>query len=223
MQRGGWDYIRATGLDSGGHHTQRAYEFTRPRTRVMTPDGRLAYVFALKGTSGPGQVWPREASVANVGKIPLWIIRVDPAKELIYARLQKVVEPGPGYIHIPDTPTFNEQWAKQLTAEKMTERTNRKGFPENVWELKSQGRRNEVLDCAVYSYAALCGLRAMGLDLDVEANSIASLTVESPPERGYRPTHEQSTPSERPARPQPANGRVDQSWVQADPNWLRRR
>lgn len=219
MDRGGVDWIRATGLDTGGHHTQRAYEFVRPRTRTITPDGRLAYVFALKGSAGAGHVWPRTASVDNVAKVPVWVVKVDQAKELIYARLQKVIEPGAGYIHIPDAPEFGESWAKQLTAEKYVERTDRKGFPVRQWALKSTGRRNEALDCAVYSYSALCGLKAMGLDLDAEADAVARL-IESGAVSGP------AAPAATPPAPTPAavpNTRARrraERWIDERSDWL---
>lgn len=34
------------------------------------------------------------------------------------------------------------------------------------------GRANEALDCLVYSYAALCGLKHMGLKLNVRAANL---------------------------------------------------
>lgn len=215
MERGGEDYIRATGVDTGGHHTQMAYAFCRPRIRVQTQDGRLAYVFALKGQDGPGQVWPRDASRNNIAKIPLWNIKVDSAKELLYARLQKVLEPGPGYIHIPDSQEFGERWAKQLTAEKVTTKTNTKGYPVRVWSLRSAGMRNEALDTSVYSYAALCGLRAMGLDLEQECEALEARPVfhAPPPEDLAAPP-----PAQRPAtRKERRGGR----WVDERRDWMR--
>ncbi len=103
----------------------------------------------------------------------------DPAKEWIYSGLQKVVEPGPGYIHFPLS--LDEKYFEQLTAERVVTRTNKKGFPERVWELKSAGRRNEALDCSVYSYAGLCGLKAMGLDLEREADRVEAIVTERVP------------------------------------------
>lgn len=220
LERGGFDYIRASAVDTGGHHTQAAYAFVQPRTRVRTPDGKLAYVFAIKGTTGAGQVWPYKASRNNVAKVPLWNVRVDPAKEVIYGRLQKVVEPGPGYIHIPDTPEFGEAWAKQLTAEKVVERLDRKGFPVRVWEKKSAGARNEALDTAVYAYAALCGLRAMGLDLEAECDAIGTRPEFIPPDPG------QGDPGSRqqPQRPDPARApvRSGRTWVEPRADWMQR-
>ena len=41
----------------------------------------------------------------------------------------------------------------------------------SVWE-QIPGRANEALDCLVYSYAALCGLKHMGLKLNVRAANL---------------------------------------------------
>ena len=171
MERGGVDYIRGVSVDTLGHHTQAAYAFCRPRAMLPTPDGGRVYVFPIRGSGGPGSIWPKAPSYRNIGKLPVYTIRVDPAKEVIYTRLQRVLEPGPGYIHLPDS--FERRHLEQLTAEEQVSRADRKGFVHQVWQLKSEGARNEVLDCTVYAYATLCGLRSVGFDLDAEAERIA--------------------------------------------------
>ena len=186
LERGGVDYIRATCLDTGGHHTLAAYEFCRPRFRVPTPDGLRAYVFAIRGASRPGrELWPREPSRNNKGKLPVYTLNVDAAKESIYTRLQKVLEPGPGYIHFPTV--FKERYFEQLTAEKVVTRYDRGGFPKRVWELKSDGARNEGLDTAVYAMAALEGLKMMGFDLEAWAGDIETRGEGPGPESVSKP------------------------------------
>lgn len=182
LERGGVDYIRATGVDTGGHHTQRAYDFCRPRARVQTPDGRIARIFALKGQSGQGDIWPKRPSRSNRGRIPLYPVRVEPAKQAIYTRLQRIVEPGPGYIHFPRT--FGEHYFEGLTAEHCITVVDKRGFERQVWQKKTEGRRNEPFDTAVYSYAVLCGLKSLGLDLDRLATSIGARPPEPEPEPG---------------------------------------
>ena len=172
LERGGVDYIRATCVDTG-HHTLRAYDFCRPRFRVPTPDGRRAYVFAVKGSAGAGDLWPKKPNMNNKGKIPLFTLRVDAAKEAIHRSLQKNVEPGPGYIHFPSW--LPAEYYEQLTAEQAHEVHDKRGFPSRAWELKSPGRRNEALDTAVYAMAGLEGLKSMGLDLEAEANRVEAL------------------------------------------------
>jgi phage terminase large subunit GpA-like protein len=41
----------------------------------------------------------------------------------------------------------------------------------SIWE-QIPGRANEALDCLVYSYAALCGLKHMGLKLNIRAANL---------------------------------------------------
>lgn len=184
MERGGHDFIRATCVDTGTH-TLRAYEFCRRRFRYATRDGRLAYCFAIKGDDGPGTLWPREPSRNNKGKIPLYTIKVDTAKESLYAALDRIETPGPGYIHFPLETTvglpFEERYFEQLTAEKVVDRRSRGGFSVRVWEKKSPGRRNEALDTAVYADAALHGLFSLGFDLDREAGRVERLIGAPPP------------------------------------------
>lgn len=177
MARGGEDHVRATCVDSG-HLAQVVYEFCGPRHRVMTPDGRRAYTFAVKGRAGAGPLWPADATRTKRGGALVWLIHVDAAKEVLYGRLQKVVRPGPGYIHFPMS--LGERYFRQLTAERVKTETDKRNFPIRTWELKSAGRRNEALDCAVYSYAALAGLKAMGLDLDREAEKLG-VPIAAPP------------------------------------------
>lgn len=67
----------------------------------------------------------------------------------------------------------------QLVAERSVKKHER-GQIFRVWELMP-GRRNEALDLAVYSYAALCGLTYMGLRLNRKADAIAQETTQHPP------------------------------------------
>ncbi|MBK1719205.1 phage terminase large subunit family protein [Thiocystis violacea] len=144
---------QAVGIDSG-YNTQMVYAFVQSR----------AYCYALKGLAGPGrpliederqrrqrlrQRRQRRAVVYPVG--------VDQAKALIYARL-KLPHHGPGAFHFPRTPAFDDEYFAQLAAEKLVTKTRgTRAFAEWV----QTRARNEALDCAVYSLAAL---RLSGLD-----------------------------------------------------------
>lgn len=160
-------FVRATSVDTGGHFTQQAYAFCGPRFRYLADNGDRCFVFAIKGQTGNGDIWPKRPSRKNIGKIPLFPIRVAPAKEVIYSRLNKVRDPGPGFIHFSDQ--FNDDYYKQLTAERVLTKWDARGFPSRVWELKVKGNRNEVFDLSVYAYASLCGLESMGFALDRES------------------------------------------------------
>ena len=201
MERGGVDYIRATAVDTG-FHTLRAYDFCRPRSRVQTADGRLAYVFAIKGQGGTsGDIWVGTPTRNNKGKIPLYTVRVDPAKEALYSSLQKTVEPGPGYLHFPLEVAagkgFDQEYFDQLTAEVVVTRADRKGFDKRVWELRAEGRRNEAMDTSNYADAAFYGLCRMGLDLERES---VKLGLEGPPAPPAPEDTSSTPPTDQPKR-----------------------
>lgn len=129
-------------VDSGGHHTQAVYSFCKPREALR--------IYACKGVGGEGRPLIGRPSKNNKGKIKLFALGVDTAKELIYARL-KIKEQGPGYCHFPKR--YDEEYFRQITAEKVITRYHR-GFAKRVWEKKGRMIRNEALDCRVYALAA---------------------------------------------------------------------
>jgi len=100
--------IRATCVDSGGHHTRAVYNYAKTRAGHR--------VFAIKGVGGEGKPIIGRASRNNVGKVPLYAVGVDTAKELHYSRL-RIEEPGPGYCHFQAK--RDDEYFRQLTAEKM--------------------------------------------------------------------------------------------------------
>lgn len=219
LERGGVDYIRATCVDTGAH-TLRAYAFCRPRFRFRTRDNRLAYVFAIKGSRGAGRLWPVNPTRNNKGKVPLFTLKVDAAKESIYTALEKITEPGPGYIHFPSEVTpcatslpMDSRYFGQLTAEKVVDRADRAGFRVRTWELKSDGMRNEVLDTSVYAEAALHGLIAMGLDLDREVERAERLAAGAPAAADDTAAAPAAIVSAAPAPRQPQRRRSSSSWL----------
>jgi len=138
--------VHAACVDSGGHHTQAVYKFVKDRFRRR--------VYAIKGIGGPGKpIWPKRASKNNKGRINLFMVGVDAAKDAVYARL-RIKQEGPGYCHFPKgrEPVYFEQ----LTAE-VVQTKHIRGFPSRVYVLPG-GRRNEALDLRVYAYAALVSL-----------------------------------------------------------------
>ena len=132
--------IRATCIDSGGHFTQAVYNFVRSR------EGRR--VFAIKGVGGEGKAIIGRPSKNNIGKIRLFPIGVDTAKELIYSRL-RIAEPGPGYMQFPED--RDDEYFRQLTAEKIVTKYVQ-GRSKRAW-IKTRVR-NEALDIRVYALAA---------------------------------------------------------------------
>ena len=142
--------VRATCIDSGGHYTQQVYNYCRLRAGKR--------VYAVKGVGGEGKPIVGRPTKNNIGKINLFPIGVDTAKELIYSRL-KMTEEGEGYCHFPAD--RGEEYFRMLTAERKVVRYY-KGRPRQEWT--KVRNRNEALDCRVYGLAAL-GI----LNLNLEA------------------------------------------------------
>lgn len=143
--------ISAACLDTGGTSgcTQAAYQYLRGKT------GRRLF-----GVKGIAPSWGRaiveksqkKQSGKNARKVDLFLVAVDEAKQMVMRRLAKE-KPGPGYCHIPKDRDDLEEWAKQITAEKLITRYV-KGQPIREWH-KPEKARNEALDCRVYALAAL--------------------------------------------------------------------
>jgi phage terminase large subunit GpA-like protein len=152
--------IRATFIDSGGHHTKQVYDFTRKRA--------TRWIFACKGVGGPGHpLTPPRASILAGKRVPLWLVGTDAAKEAIYSNF-KVEEIGPGFCHWPSgyrnekgemvpRPEYDQEYFLGITAEELVEEPRPNGASKRVW--KKRRERNEPLDCRVYALAALDALR----------------------------------------------------------------
>ena len=158
---GGSMRIRATCVDTGGSHTQAAWDFCRRRRRRN--------VFGIKGMGGARRVWEMERRFRNKGGYAPLIVGVDTAKEACHARLRRSAEQakigirgGPGFWHFTDT--LDQAYFDELTAEvRVVEysRSKKGAGPLKLrWVLRKQGMRNEALDISVYSYAALQALIA---------------------------------------------------------------
>lgn len=135
-------------IDSGGHHTDQVYRFTKERYERG--------VWAIKGKGGAEVPYIRNPTTNNRVKTPLFIIGVDAGKVLLYQRLRHNTK-GPNYCHFPanEEAGYDETYFKGLTSEKMVVRF-RKGHSVTVWELKdSKYKRNEPLDLRNYATAAL--------------------------------------------------------------------
>ncbi|HEL8087738.1 TPA: phage terminase large subunit family protein, partial [Escherichia coli] len=166
-------------IDSGGHHTNKVYEFSKERI------GRR--IWAIKGESVTGgkrnPVWPvRKVTHRTKKTFRPVILGVNSAKDDIRQRLH--IEPDPGgasvaaCIHFPSF--LDLHYYSQLLAESLV-RKESGGQVYRVWELRP-GRANEALDCMVYGYAALKGLIHHGLKLNrLAERAVADLSFMQPP------------------------------------------
>lgn len=148
--------ISATCVDSG-YLPQSVHEFCKPRA--------FRNIWATKGSSWAKRgdpIWPVPKSTKHrvTGNKPV-VIAVDSAKDILRQFLM-TEEVGPGFVHLPKQ--RSDAWCEQLIAERCVfER--RGGMTVRRWTLP-KGRANEAADTWVYAYAALCGLKARGLNLE---------------------------------------------------------
>jgi phage terminase large subunit GpA-like protein len=127
-------------VDSGGHHTQRVYEFTKAR--------QARRVFSIKGSNQTGKAIANRPTFVGKNKAVLYPVGTDTAKEAIFARLSTDKENTT--LHFCSD--LDEEYFKQLTAEKRITKFVR-GRKTLVW--KQIRPRNEALDTLVYNFAAI--------------------------------------------------------------------
>lgn len=161
--------VRSACIDSGGHHTNSVYNYVRPR------EGKR--IFAIKGVGGEGKPIVGRPSTNNIGKVQLFPIGVNTAKELLFSRL-RISETGAGYCHFPTS--RNDEYFRQLTAEKYVTKYY-KGFARR--EFVKIRARNEALDVRVYAMAALA---ILNLNLTAIHNR-QFMQHENPPESTVEP------------------------------------
>ena len=172
--------IRAACIDSGGHYTQQVYNYTKQRV------GRR--FFAIKGVGGEGKPIAGRPTKNNIGKVNLFPVGTDTAKEIVCSRL-RISEEGDGYCHFPIG--REDEYFRQLTSEKKVTRYF-KGRPKREW-VKVRAR-NEALDCRVYALAAL---------------SILNVNMESLYKRSISTVYSEETVSPpKPKRPRMQNNFV---------------
>lgn len=138
--------ITATAIDTGGDATHEVYNYCRQHEHEL--------VMAIKGSSDASRpVIASRPSLRDVRTdggmlkegVKLWMIGVNTAKGVLYARLRADIEAtGERLVLFPsDLP---ESYYEMLTAESYDKRTGR--------FVNLHKRRNEALDTWVYAYAA---------------------------------------------------------------------
>lgn len=148
-----------------GHRPAQVVKFTRAR------EGRGVHACAGSKTAWamlcarPKRTTTRKAVKFDVGG--------DTAKETIYARL-RVAEEGPRFCHFPVGYGYDEEYFRQLTAEKLVTEFDEMGMIKKKFFVK-QRERNEALDIRCYSLAALEYLnpnwRALAKQLEVKESA----------------------------------------------------
>lgn len=157
--------VMATCIDTGGHRTKYVYAYCKKRYDLN--------IFAIKGDQGVATpVVKGTPSRNNKGKIPLFSIGVNAAKDVVHTHLLTEDE-GPGFMHFPKRDAkgheflYDQRYFKQLTAEKRDDSGRWVKFR----------TRNEALDVRAYSIAALEILEMIyypvdGIDWEVLDNEL---------------------------------------------------
>lgn len=127
--------------------------------------------FPVKGEDGFGKGYIRTPKRPNDDGAFLFLAFVDELKSKVYSQL-KVEHPGPGYCHFPDRDIYNEEYFRMLTSEALIPKKI-DGKNHLRWHLR-KGRRNEALDCRVYSFVAL---QMTGQDLNTLADALKGRTL----------------------------------------------
>lgn len=147
--------VRSAAIDSG-YNTSMVYAFIEKRR----------WCYATKGVSGMGRPLIEDEKkrrqrlrVKRKKGAAVEPVGVDGGKALLYSRL-KQPEAGPGFIHFPREPAFDDEYFAQLAAEKLV--TKFKGHrPISEWVQTRP--RNEALDCLLL---ALVAVRLSAIDLN---------------------------------------------------------
>jgi phage terminase large subunit GpA-like protein len=150
-------------IDTGGHHTHRAYRFISPYAGQNRPR-----VFAIKGLGGWGHAPLAKGKVVDVdflgrkiGAVQLWLVGTWDVKSAV-ARALRLTEQGADSRGVRPAGAARFPMAcaahffEQLTAEACVERqVGRKGSGRIIREwVRLMHRPNEQLDLLVYAMAA---------------------------------------------------------------------
>lgn len=138
---GGELMIEAAAIDTGGHFTHDVYSFVRTRASSR----RIA---ATKGADRPGMPILGKANSVDVNwrggviknGVKLWLVGTNAAKDLLYNKICA------GRVHM--SKELPREWFEQLSSEHRVQHRSARGM-RYVWQKKSAGAPNEVLDCAV--------------------------------------------------------------------------
>ncbi|MCT7489115.1 phage terminase large subunit family protein [Aliarcobacter cryaerophilus] len=147
--------ILGMGIDSGGQRTDFVYSYCKTRVEQN--------VFCMKGdNSVETPILKSGISKSKDGSLRVYLVGVNSAKDVVYGQLT-TKDVGPGFMHFPKKPEYNESHFKQLTTEVKNKTSGR-------WENPLQAR-NEALDIRVYAMATLRILENQyypnGIDWDV--------------------------------------------------------
>jgi phage terminase large subunit GpA-like protein len=181
--------VKMLAVDSG-YNTSEVYTWARkyPMSRVIAIKGQDSGG-ALIGAPSPVEINLRGRRPIRGYKV--WPVVGGIAKSELYGflRLDRSLDGDPcppGWCHFP---MYDDDYFRQLTAEQLMSRKNKRGFTVMAWSL-IPGRENHVLDARVYARAAAT---LVGLDRFSESDWASlerSLSGEPAPAPPVRPRGE---------------------------------
>jgi len=147
-------------IDMAGHKTDEVKKFVSNNSEKFT---------MLKGDSK--EVKDNDSrplatlKMPQKGTIPIMWVATTKGKDIVFERLSLKKEEY-GYMHY--NMSFDEEWFKQLTAEKVVFKENKKGYIERTYIKRRE--RNEALDLEVYQLAAIKLLQDLKyIDLTIQS------------------------------------------------------
>lgn len=164
-------FIAATCVDALGHRTDKVYRWCKPR--------ELRRIFPAYGRGGDGLPILGKVVRRHKSGVFLFPIGTDTCKDEIVSNLL-VEEIGPNYSHFPALSEYDEEYFKQLTAErKVSEIKNNK----EIWKWEKIRERNEALDKRQLNRAAL---EITSVDLDKMTSPYLAQPVVTTPRKKRR-------------------------------------
>ena len=133
-------------IDSGGHWTDKVYDFCRNLQNFAFPAKGAAQGWGKEVAPARGPALNRDNMIqlVNIGTIS--------AKDWIYQSAMIPKPHMPGYTHFRRGHGYREDWYAQFLSEhRVPNKTNPKRW---TYALKPNHRRNEAIDCRVYALAA---------------------------------------------------------------------
>jgi len=110
-----------------------------------------ARVYATRGISQYGRTIIQKPTKSDRFKSRLWNVGIDQAKDVLFARLNRIQRPGPGYIHVGND--VDDRFLEQFEAERAV-KVQRGGRWVRTYKQVGQ-RPNEAIDLAVMCIAGL--------------------------------------------------------------------
>ncbi len=134
--------IRIMCVDAG-HLPAMVHDYCRQKWK--------ARVFATVGVSKYGRTIIQKPTKSDRFKTRLWTVGTDQAKDVLFARLNRIQRPGPGYIHVGNE--VDDRFLEQFEAERAV-KVQRGGRWVRTYKQVGQ-RPNEAIDLAVMNIAGL--------------------------------------------------------------------